>query len=59
VHGLELDAPPTPEIKDAQRRFFIALYTLLVGSDTGPRLPTLFLSLGLDRVRELLGGRRS
>jgi len=59
VHGLELDAPPTQEIKDAQRRFFIALYTLLVGSDTGPRLPTLFLSLGLERVRELLGGRRS
>jgi len=59
VHGLDLDAPPTQEIKDAQRRFFIALYTLLVGSDTGPRLPTLFLSMGLDRVRELLGGRRS
>lgn len=59
VHGLDLDAPPTQEIKEAQRRFFIALYTLLVGSDTGPRLPTLFLSLGLDRVRELLGGRRS
>lgn len=58
VHGLDLDAPPTPEIKEAQRRFFIALYTLLVGSDTGPRLPTLFLSLGLERVRELLGGSR-
>lgn len=57
VHGLDLDAPPTPEIKEAQRRFFIALYTLLVGSDTGPRLPTLFLSLGLERVRALLGGK--
>jgi lysyl-tRNA synthetase class 1 len=27
---------------------------LLVGRDTGPRLPTLLLAIGADRVRELL-----
>jgi len=54
--GLPIDAPPNSEVKERQRRFFIALYTLLVGSDTGPRLPTLFLSLGLERVRNLLSG---
>lgn len=54
--GLPMDAPPNAEIKESQRKFFITLYTLLVGSDTGPRLPTLFLSLGFERVRELLGG---
>jgi lysyl-tRNA synthetase class 1 len=27
-----------------------------VGKDTGPRLPTLLLAVGADRVRTLLGG---
>lgn len=52
--GLPADAKPTPEIKVAQREFFRALYRLIVGSDTGPRLPTLFLSLGRERVASLL-----
>lgn len=52
--GLELDAPPTPEIAADQKEFFRLLYTLLVGKERGPRLPTLFLALGLDRVRSLL-----
>ncbi len=52
--GLPLDTPPTPELKAAQRSWFILLYRLLVGRDTGPRLPTLLLALGIDRVRELL-----
>jgi lysyl-tRNA synthetase class 1 len=52
--GMPPDSPPTPEIKEAQRAFFSALYRLLVGSDTGPRLPTLFLSLGRERVARLL-----
>ena len=52
--GLPLDTAPTDELKATQRRFFITLYRLLVGSDTGPRLPTLFLALGPERVRELL-----
>jgi len=30
------------------------LYELLVGRDTGPRLPTLLMALGQDRVRSLL-----
>ncbi|MEV6568967.1 lysine--tRNA ligase [Streptomyces kronopolitis] len=54
--GLEPDAKPTPELKVAQRSFFALLYNLLVGRDTGPRLPTLLLAVGADRVRTLLGG---
>ncbi|MDI5966682.1 lysine--tRNA ligase [Streptantibioticus silvisoli] len=53
--GLEPDAKPTPELKVAQRSFFALLYQLLVGRDTGPRLPTLLLAVGAQRVRELLG----
>lgn len=52
--GLPLDAPPTAELKTAQREWFILLYRLLVGKDTGPRLPTLLLALGQDRIRALL-----
>ncbi|MGW0788875.1 lysine--tRNA ligase [Streptomyces sp. NPDC002911] len=55
LEGLEPDAKPTPELKVAQRSFFALLYRLLVGRDTGPRLPTLLLAVGADRVRTLLG----
>jgi len=54
VRGLPLDAPPTPELKTAQRTWFILLYRLLIGKDTGPRLPTLLLALGQDKVRTFL-----
>jgi len=54
--GLRMDAEPTPELKSAQRQFFALLYRLLVGRDTGPRLPTLLLAIGSARVRSLLGG---
>ncbi|QHC20335.1 lysine--tRNA ligase [Streptomyces sp. GS7] len=54
--GLTPDAKPTPELKAAQRAFFALLYNLLVGRDTGPRLPTLLLAVGADRVRKLLAG---
>ena len=54
--GLPRDAGPNPELKVAQRTFFKALYQLLCASDTGPRLPTLMLSLGPERTRELLVG---
>ncbi|MFF7974635.1 lysine--tRNA ligase [Streptomyces sp. NPDC007905] len=56
--GFPADATPKelpPEIKTAQRSFFALLYHLLVGRDTGPRLPTLLLAVGQDRVRALLG----
>ncbi|MDG9705779.1 lysine--tRNA ligase [Streptomyces sp. DH37] len=53
--GLSPEARPTPELKVAQRAFFALLYNLLVGRDTGPRLPTLLLAVGADRVRKLLG----
>ncbi|MFI9310024.1 lysine--tRNA ligase [Streptomyces triculaminicus] len=52
--GLEPHAKPTPELKAAQRAFFVLLYQLLVSRDTGPRLPTLLLAVGADRVRELV-----
>ncbi|MEU4200393.1 lysine--tRNA ligase [Streptomyces sp. NPDC045470] len=52
--GLTPEAKPTPELKVAQRSFFALLYNLLVGRDTGPRLPTLLLAVGADRVRKLL-----
>lgn len=54
VAGLPVDAKPTPELKQAQRAFFALLYHLLIGRDTGPRLPTLLLAVGADRVRTLL-----
>ena len=57
--GLARDAPPSPELKAAQRTFFKALYQLLCARDTGPRLPTLLLSIGPDRSRELLVGERA
>ena len=53
--GLPLDTTPTDELKAAQRRFFVLLYRLLVGSDTGPRLPTLLLAAGPGTVRSLVG----
>jgi lysyl-tRNA synthetase class 1 len=54
IRGLPLDAPPTPELKVAQREWFKMVYRLLIGKDTGPRLPTLLLALGQDRARRLL-----
>ncbi|MFJ8043456.1 lysine--tRNA ligase [Kitasatospora sp. NPDC096147] len=54
--GLPLDTAPTPELKAAQRTLFALLYRLLTGAETGPRLPTLLLALGPDRIRTLLGG---
>jgi lysyl-tRNA synthetase class 1 len=52
--GLPISAPPTPELKESQRTWFILLYELLIGKDTGPRLPTLLLALGQDKIRSLL-----
>lgn len=52
--NLPLDVKPTPELKATQRQFFIALYRLICAAETGPRLPTLFLALGEERVRQLL-----
>jgi lysyl-tRNA synthetase class 1 len=52
--GLPMDTKPTEDLKVAQRRFFVLLYRLLVGSDTGPRLPTLLLAAGPETVRSLV-----
>ncbi|PZS07388.1 MAG: lysine--tRNA ligase [Solirubrobacterales bacterium] len=56
LHGLPADAEPTPEVKAAQRAFFKSVYRLLVDAETGPRLPTLLLSIGQQRARQLLVG---
>jgi len=55
--GLPISAPPTAELKVSQRAWFVLLYQLLIGKDTGPRLPTLLLALGQDRIRHLLTPR--
>jgi len=54
--GLSADAPATPELKSAQRAFFALVYRLLIGRETGPRLPTLLLAAGQERIRALLAG---
>jgi lysyl-tRNA synthetase class 1 len=54
TRGLPVDAPPDDELKQAQRAFFVAVYTLICSSDTGPRIPTLLLSLGKEKVKALL-----
>ena len=54
--GLPADAPPTPELRAAQRAFFALVYRLLIGRDTGPRLPTLLLAAGPERIRKVLSG---
>ncbi|SDH38924.1 lysine--tRNA ligase [Agrococcus jejuensis] len=43
------------EIAAEQRAFFTLLYRLLVDRDAGPRLPTLLLAIGEERLRALLG----
>ena len=53
--GLPMDTKPTDELKAAQRRFFVLLYRLLLGAETGPRLPTLLLATGPERTRQLVG----
>ena len=52
--ALAVDADPTDEVKADQKEFFKLLYNLLVDKDRGPRLPTLIVALGVDRVRSLL-----
>ena len=42
-------------MKADQKDFFRLLYNLLVSADRGPRLPTLVLALGTEKVRRLLG----
>lgn len=56
IDGLPADAAADESIRTAQRSYFTLLYRLLVGADTGPRLPTLLLALGPDQVRRLLTG---
>jgi lysyl-tRNA synthetase class 1 len=55
MRGIDPDAKVRdPELSKAQRAFFALVYELLVGKDTGPRLPTLLLAVGSDKVKQLL-----
>ena len=56
ARGMALDDKPTDEVKADQKEFFGLLYRLLVDAERGPRLPTLVMALGTERVRSLLGG---
>ncbi|PZP03043.1 MAG: hypothetical protein DI618_03850, partial [Dermacoccus nishinomiyaensis] len=38
----------------SQRELFKLLYMLLIDKETGPRLPTLLLAVGPQRLRELV-----
>jgi lysyl-tRNA synthetase, class I len=54
VRNLPAATVPNEELKQAQRSFFIAIYQLICGRETGPRIPTLLLSLGKEKVKALL-----
>ena len=54
ARGLGIDDAPTEQVKADQKAFFRLLYNLLVDAERGPRLPTLFVALGADKVRALL-----
>ena len=55
ARGLGFEDAPTDQVKADQKDFFRLLYNLLVSADRGPRLPTLVLALGPEKVRRLLG----
>ena len=57
ARGLALDDKPTDEVKADQKEFFGLLYRLLVDAERGPRLPTLVVALGAERVRRRCLGR--
>jgi len=54
--GLAADADADAGVKAEQRAFYKAVYRLLCDAETGPRLPTLLLSIGRDRAHRLLVG---
>ncbi|MGZ4445586.1 MAG: lysine--tRNA ligase [Nocardioides sp.] len=54
ARGLGVDDAPTEQVKADQKAFFTLLYRLLVDAERGPRLPTLFVALGAEKVRSLL-----
>jgi lysyl-tRNA synthetase class 1 len=58
ARGMGIDDAPTEQVKQDQKEFFRLLYHLLVDADRGPRLPTLFVALGAEKVRSLLTAPR-
>ena len=55
ARGMAVEDKPTDEVKADQKEFFTLLYNLFVDADRGPRLPTLIVALGRERVHALLG----
>ena len=41
------------KIKERQRKFFKNIYSLLLGKETGPRLPTFLISIGKTKIKSL------
>ncbi|GCE49750.1 lysyl-tRNA synthetase class 1 [Thermosporothrix hazakensis] len=54
VRGVPLDVKPDTALKQVQRSFFVAIYQLVCGRETGPRIPTLLLSLGREKTHMLV-----
>ncbi|CAM3158625.1 lysine--tRNA ligase [Nocardioides dubius] len=54
ARGFSLEEKPNDEVKADQKAFFQLLYNLLVDADRGPRLPTLVVALGTEKLRALL-----
>lgn len=57
--ALVYDIPKKPGMSEekkkfSQRNFFRNVYQMLMNADTGPRLPSFLLGLGVDRVEKLL-----
>ena len=44
------------EIKERQRKFFKNVYSLLIGKETGPRLPTFLISIGKIKIKSMTKG---
>jgi lysyl-tRNA synthetase class 1 len=42
------------QTKSAQRDFFKNLYNLLIDKEKGPRLPSFFIAVGKEKIKELL-----
>lgn len=61
IEGIVYGIPKDPSLSQKenaprQRAFFIDIYQLLLGADTGPRLPTFLWAADRDAVLQLLTG---
>jgi lysyl-tRNA synthetase, class I len=42
------------QLKKRQREFFKNIYMFLIGKETGPRLPTFMISIGKDKIKNIV-----